>query len=250
MLRNHPSTEDLERLPAGRIPAGSRRSQRGDPAPSARLLCGVSRPVDALGWSGARLEHLVYLPGGRHEDETDKARTGKGYNYDRAFARAGQVVDEFLAAVPPSQISVAELLADLDRRSPEVRLALAEADERFAVPQLVQALIERSHAIRYDDPEAMLHWARLARSIASRVPAEALGGSTRLARPASARLGAVRQRPAGQQPVARGGERADHRAPVPGGGVRRSGAAGAAAGADRLALHVPAALRRGRLRAQ
>jgi tetratricopeptide (TPR) repeat protein len=180
MLRDHPSTEDLE----GFLRDASQRGHADRNAVILRHLlasCAVCRDrLTLLGWSGARLENLVYLPGGRPEDENRKDGTGKGYNYDRAFARAGQVVDEFLATVPPSQVSVANLLADLDRRSPEDRLALAEADGRFAVPQLVQALIERSHAIRYDDPEAMLQWARLARSIALRVPAEALGGSTRL----------------------------------------------------------------------
>jgi hypothetical protein len=180
MLRHHPSTEDLE---------GFLRdaSQRGHADRNAVILlhllssCKICRnQLATMGWSAARLEHLVYLPGGRSEGETEGGRSENGYNYDQAFARAGQVVDEFLAAIPPARISVEKLLTELDRTSLENQLVLVEGDERFAVLQLVQPLIERSHAIRYDDPEAMLHWARLARGVAARLPAEDLG-ATRVA---------------------------------------------------------------------
>src|ERR1700733_14506511 len=149
MLRDHPSTEDL----AGFLRDASQKGHADRNAVILRHLlasCKVCRSqLATMGWSAARLEHLVYLPGGKHEGEGGAGRTGDGYDYDQAFARAGQVVGEFLAAVPPSRIAVAELLAELDRNSPELQLALAETDERFVVPQLVQPLIERSHAIRY-----------------------------------------------------------------------------------------------------
>lgn len=180
-MRDHPTTEDLE---------GFLRdaAQRGHAVRNTAILrhllasCRICRNrLEAMGWSASRLERLVYLPGGKHEDGAESARFRKsGYNYDQAFARAEQVVEEFLATVPPSLLTVAQLLEELDRTSRETQLARAEEDERFAVPQLVQPLIERSHGIRYDDPEAMLHWARLARGIASRSSVEAVGSPTRL----------------------------------------------------------------------
>jgi tetratricopeptide (TPR) repeat protein len=56
-----------------------------------------------------------------------------------------------------------------------------EEDERFAIPQLVQPLIDRSHAVRYADPGSMLHWADLARSTAARSGGDAAGSAARLA---------------------------------------------------------------------
>jgi tetratricopeptide (TPR) repeat protein len=181
MLQDHPTTEDLE----GFLRAAS---QRGHAVRNAVILrhllasCPVCRNrLEAMGWPASRLVGLVYLPGGRQGDETGDVRLRKNsYNYDRAFARTEQVVEEFLATAPPPSQPVEQLLAELDRAPRELQLASVEEDERFAVPQLVPPLIERSHAIRYDDPEAMLHWAQLARSIASRSSVEAVGNPTRL----------------------------------------------------------------------
>jgi tetratricopeptide (TPR) repeat protein len=69
----------------------------------------------------------------------------------------------------------------LDRTPRDRQLARAEEDERFAVPQLVESLIERSHMARYADPEIMLHWAGIARSVAARSTIESLGSAARLA---------------------------------------------------------------------
>jgi tetratricopeptide (TPR) repeat protein len=180
MLQDHPTTEDLE---------GFLRdaSQKGHAVRNAVILrhllasCSTCRNrLEVLGWPASRLVSLVYLPGGRQGDENFPL--GKGsYNYDRAFTRAEQAVEEFLTAVPPSPLPVEQLLVELDSTSRDIQLVRAEEDQRFAVPQLVAPLIERSHAIRYEDPEAMLHWARLARSIASHSPTEAAGNPARLA---------------------------------------------------------------------
>jgi tetratricopeptide (TPR) repeat protein len=110
-----------------------------------------------------------------------QAGTTLGYNYDLAFARAEHAVEELLATAPPPALSPDQLLKELDHVRYEVQLSLVEENERFAVPQLVQPLIERSHAARYADPEAMLQWARLARSISARSSPEATGSSARLA---------------------------------------------------------------------
>jgi tetratricopeptide (TPR) repeat protein len=114
----------------------------------------------------------------RQEQPQAKAN---GYNYDRAFARAEQAIEDFLAVAPPPRMSPGQLLKELDQVPHNRQLARVEEDERFLVPQLVELLIERSHTARYADPEMMLHWARMARRIAARSAAESLGSAPRLA---------------------------------------------------------------------
>jgi tetratricopeptide (TPR) repeat protein len=181
MLRDHPKTEDLEAFLRD-------VSQPGHALRNAIVVrhllasCQICHDrLEAIGWSPSRLERLVYLPGGKHEGEAGGVRLGNGYNYDRAFARTEQAVEEILATAPPPLLPVEELLRELDSATREAQLARAEEDERFAIPQLVQPLIERSHTIRYEDPESMLHWASLARSIASRSAVNGAGNPARLA---------------------------------------------------------------------
>jgi tetratricopeptide (TPR) repeat protein len=177
MLQDHPTSEDLDAFLRN-------ASKPGRAARNARILrhllasCPACRGrLEARGWSSSRLERLVYIPGQDQGVELVKPF----YNYDRAFAHVEQVVEEFLTQAPPAPLPVEQLLQELDRLPRAAQLALAEEDERFAVPQLVQPLIDRSHAIRYEDPEMMLHWARIAQSIASRSAPEALGSQVRLA---------------------------------------------------------------------
>ncbi len=181
MLRDHPTTEELEAFLRD-------VSQPGHALRNAIVVrhllasCQICRDrLEAVGWPASRLERLVYLPGGRQEGKAGGVRRGNGYSYDRAFARTEQVVEEFLAAAPLPTLPVEKLLQELDNSTRGAQLARAEEDERFAVPQLVQPLIERSHTIRYEDPESMLHWASLARSIASRSSVEDAGSPARLA---------------------------------------------------------------------
>lgn len=181
MLRDHPTTEDLEAFLRD-------VSQPGHALRSAIVVrhllasCKVCRDrLEAVGWPASRLERLVYLPGGEHESEAGGVRLGSSYNYDRAFARTEKVVEELLATAPPPPLPVGELLQELDHATREAQLESAAQDQRFAIPQLVQPLIERSHTIRYEDPESMLHWANLARSIASRSSVEGAGNPARLA---------------------------------------------------------------------
>jgi tetratricopeptide (TPR) repeat protein len=174
MFREHPTADDLESFLRD-------ASQPGKAARNALILrhllaaCRICHDrLEAMGWSSSRLERLVYLPGGRLADGTG---AHSPYNYDRAFTRAESVVEELLIPAPRPAIPVEQLLAELDRVPREAQLALAEEDERFAVSQLVQQLLDRSHSVRYDDSEAMLHWATLARVIASRLTEGAVGGS-------------------------------------------------------------------------
>lgn len=177
MLQDHPTPEDLEAFLRNASKPG-RAVRNTNILRHLLASCRVCHGrLEAMGWSAPRLERLMYIPGRDREDELGR----QGYNYDRAFAHAEQVVEEFLAKAPPAPLPFEQLLQELDRVPREAQLSLAEEDERFAIPQLVQPLIERSHAIRYEDPEAMLHWARLARSIASRSAPESLGSPARLA---------------------------------------------------------------------
>jgi tetratricopeptide (TPR) repeat protein len=180
MLQDHPTVEDL----AGFLRDASRP---GHAARNAKILrhllaeCRVCQDrLDVMGWAGSRLERLVYLPGRMGVPEQPQAKA-RSYNYDRAFAQTERVIEDFLTATPSPSVLPERLLEELDRVDRDRQLTLVEQDERFAVPQLVQPLIERSHAARYADPETMLHWSRVARGIAARVTAESLGNAARLA---------------------------------------------------------------------
>ncbi len=178
MLRDHPSPSDFEGFLRN-------ASEPGHTTRNARVLrhllasCRVCRGrLEALGWSASRLDRLIYLPGKADGRET---RERGGYNYDQAFARTERIIEDFLAEPRPSPVRVEQLLEELKLVPREQQISLLESDDRFAVPQLVDLFIERSHSTRYDDPEAMRHWALLAQSAASRSAAEALGSETRLA---------------------------------------------------------------------
>jgi tetratricopeptide (TPR) repeat protein len=179
MLQNHPTIEDLE----GFLRDASRPGHAARNAKILRHLLGdcqvCHERLSLMGWPASRLERLVHLPGSA--EELKSRQTGKtGYNYDRAFTLAEQVIDGFLVTAPLPRIAPEALLAELDRIPVGRQLQLVEEDERFAAPQLVQPLIQRSHESRYADPDSMLHWASLARSIASRAGAEATGSAARL----------------------------------------------------------------------
>jgi len=183
MLQDHPTIEELD----GFLQDASRRGHSARNAKVLRHLLADCRAchgrLEAAGWPKSRLERLVYLPGGMHQGESGLQQTGtsNAYNYDRAFARVEQAVEEFLTVPPPSALSPEQLLKELDQVRHEGRFTLVEEDERFATPQLVQPLIERSHGARYTDPETMLHWASLARSISAHASVESMGSAGRLA---------------------------------------------------------------------
>ncbi len=178
MFQEHPTAADFEGFLL-------KASQPGNAARNALILrhllasCRVCHDrLEAMGWSPGRLERLMYIPGRQPAEEAGSAlRERSIYNYDRAFAKAESVTQELLAPAPPPLLSVDQLLAELDGLPPEAQIALVEEEARFATPQLVQRLLDRSHSLRYEDLETMLHWTTLARVVASRSTADALGGS-------------------------------------------------------------------------
>jgi len=176
---DHPTVEDF----TGFLQDASRP---GHAARNARILrhllaeCPACRgQLQAMGWPAHRLERLVHLPGAQSEQAEPWA--AGGFNYANAFARADQAVSDLLIATPLPAIPPSQLLRELDRTARARQVALVEEDERFASPRLVHWLIERSHEDRYSDPDAMLHWASVARSIATRCSPETLGSAARAA---------------------------------------------------------------------
>lgn len=180
MLRDHPTVEDFEAFLKG-------ASRSGKSTQNARILlhllskCPVCRDqLQLMGWSPPRLDRLLHLPGGAVEDRTDLPPLQTGYSYDRAFAKAEETVSRFLMPDPLPADPPEELLAELDRYPSAKQIRLVEEEARFASPQLVQSLIDRGQAERYTDPEKLLHWVSLARSVATRCAPETLGSPMKM----------------------------------------------------------------------
>lgn len=132
-----------------------------------------------LGWDDRRLERLLYV-GGWHRSEESPAVDSR-YNYDKAFAKADNSLTAFFAPVKPLQETVEDLFAEIMSLPVEGQARRVAQDKRFASPQLVHHLIDHSHAVRYKEPEQMLHLANLARLAGNACEAETAGGELGLA---------------------------------------------------------------------
>jgi tetratricopeptide (TPR) repeat protein len=180
MVKDHPKAVEFERFlrnPLGRSREVSSRVIR-------HLLadCSLCRTeLTAIGWPEERLARLLYLPGGARDRALEPILiSANGYDYSPAFERAERAVSDFLADPQPPLESTATLLARLDRSPRSEQEAVIAADHLFANSEVVKRMIERSHDARYDDPEAMLHWATLARLVAERCIPDSLGSEARL----------------------------------------------------------------------
>ena len=178
MAKDHPSARDFRGLLRGASELG-----RSESARIVRHLLAGCRPcfgsLEAMGWPGERLDRLLHLSGGQRDDAFE--RSMNGYDYNGAFEQAEQSLSDFLADPPPPVQPLEVVLAELDRRPRGRQEELVLSDVRFAEPQLVRCLIERSHEARYEDPETMLHWAYLARIAAERAEPATAGSASRLA---------------------------------------------------------------------
>jgi tetratricopeptide (TPR) repeat protein len=178
MFEVHPSAEDFESFLRGASrPGPSKR----DSQITRHLLsgCAVCRDrLDLMGWSTGRLARLL-----QPSSEADPTNTPakQAYDYSGAFAAAEQAVSAFLTPEPEVTMSVPLLLAQLEALPPGERLAQVSINESFTSPAFVRALIDHSHSLRYQDADAMLHFAGLARSAAESCTAERAGGERRLA---------------------------------------------------------------------
>jgi tetratricopeptide (TPR) repeat protein len=113
----------------------------------------------------------------------DKARKEAGrtirYNYDWAFARAERALTSLLTrGRAPERLP--RILAELSALPESEQIRLVGKGGRFADPSLVQLLLDRSHAVRYESPRKMLHLAQLARLAAESCSSEATGGEEQL----------------------------------------------------------------------
>jgi tetratricopeptide (TPR) repeat protein len=142
---DHPSLDDLARF--------LRSGSRSDPALNAKivrhLLSDCRQCRDLLAKAG-----------------TAPSSTAKDYDYSAAFEAVDITISTFLSG------GVRAPLAKVLSFSREV--------DHSASPRIVRSLIERSHGLRYSDPEEMLCLADLARAKATECDAETAGGQDQL----------------------------------------------------------------------
>ena len=109
-----------------------------------------------------------------------RSRRPSERGYGQAFAAAGRALASFLAEGSLPAERPETLLAELAALPCEEQIHRA-ADPRFSTPLLIHRLLEDSHALRYENPDRMLHLAELARRAAEACSVEAAGSGPRLA---------------------------------------------------------------------
>jgi len=174
----HPSPEDFEGFL--RDPPRPGSAER-NALVVRHLLTGCSvcrKTLQNLGAAVPALSRILEIPASGKAQEA--AKPSSRYNYDWAFARVERTVSTFLARGRlPERLpgTLAELVALPE--SEQMRRVATE--ERFAEPDIVRHLLDRSHEVRYENPRKMLHLAVLARTAAEACSAETVGGDEQLA---------------------------------------------------------------------
>lgn len=180
MFTEHPTANDFKGFLGGfSRPGSSTRNARI----LRHLLAGCVLCEDQLrllGWGGSRLERLVFLSTLWDEDVLGR-EAPTDVSYDVAFARAQASIDAILREMPTSSVPVADLLAALEARTEEEQFALVRENPAYAVPQLVEKLVERGHLARFSSPQQMLLNTRLALEASNRCRPENCGGEAKLA---------------------------------------------------------------------
>jgi len=182
MASNHPSVEDLEVFLGSTSQAASqaRRSQVIRHLLSDCALCGER--LRAMAWDHHRLARLL-----DPKEETAKTeeirlpRRLEEYDYSRAFDRTERAVSALLSAERQGLEPPALLLAELDVLPANEQVRRVSAGGPFVSPSIIESLVERSHASRYQDAEKMLHLAHLARLAAEACSPADAGHDLRLA---------------------------------------------------------------------
>jgi tetratricopeptide (TPR) repeat protein len=181
MFTDHPVRANLEAF----LRSGSRPMDAAVKSSVIRHLLAdcptCQKTLSTMGWNGTRIERLLRLPSTEPEAWTSAATDTSGYNYDQTFLHTERALSEFLAIDQPLDHAPEELLAELVPLSIQEQARRIQNEERFARPQLVKWLIDRSHAARYEDPERMLYLAHLAQIAADACTAAAVGSEPRLA---------------------------------------------------------------------
>jgi tetratricopeptide (TPR) repeat protein len=178
MFQDHPSTEDFE----GFLRGTSRPVRHARNTQVMRHLlsdCGDCRDrLSTMGWSRQRLARLLQL---RAEDDPVETEAAPAYDYSHAFARVDRAVSALLTPDPQAGDTPDVLLAELTSLSAEDRVRQVSLGGTFCTPGVIRSLIDRSHAIRYQDSDETLHLAHLARIAAEACSPEKTGGEMRLA---------------------------------------------------------------------
>ena len=178
MFEEHPTSGDLDLFLRGTSPSGSA-------ARNALILrhlvagCSTCRQqLNAMGWEKSRLESLVHTP---CVEPADRHSATGGYIYDTAFAKVNRSVSALLAQEQPVSRATEDLLTELLSGLESSQIRNVSRENRFATPQIVKSLIDRSHAVRYRNPEEMLHLASLAQSLAENCSSSDSDSELRLA---------------------------------------------------------------------
>jgi len=173
-VEEHPTSEDFARF----LQQSPRPSHAERNALIIRHLlagCGVCRRTlrEAAGLPGL-LQRMLEVP------LDMEPGTPKSYSYDWVFAKTERSLAAFFGKTRPSE-QVPVRLAELARLPEGEQIRRVGSERRFACPQLIHHLLDRSHAARYRSPRKTLHWAHLAQIAATACPVEAVGGPTFLA---------------------------------------------------------------------
>jgi tetratricopeptide (TPR) repeat protein len=173
----HPTPEDFEGFL--RDPPGPGHAERNSLIVR-HLLAGCSvcgKRLQDLKQAAPTLSRILEIPtSGKAQDSE---RPASRYSYDWAFARVERTMSTFLARGRlPERLP--ETLAEL-AALPESEQLRQVATERFADPDVIRHMLDRSHTIRYENPRKMLHLSLLARTAADACSAEIAGGEEELA---------------------------------------------------------------------
>lgn len=180
MTVTHPSLEDFRAF--FRSKSGPGKSARNSKI-LRHLLAGCQTcrdRLDEMGLEGSRLARLVLLPGGESE-QPDTSPAANEYDYGNAFAKVDQAVSALLSPNPAAGASPETLWAELGALPASEQVEKVQSDPRFAAPAVVKDLMDRSHDVRYRDPEEMMRLADLARLAAEACSPKQAGQELRLA---------------------------------------------------------------------
>lgn len=144
------------------------------------LLAGCSicrKRLQDLKEAAPTLSRILEIPASGKAQDSEKPASR--YNYDWAFARVERTMSTFLARGRLPE-KLPETLAEL-AALPESEQIRRVAKGGFADPDVIRHLLDRSYALRYEDPRKMLHLALLARTAADACSIESAGSERGLA---------------------------------------------------------------------
>jgi len=131
-----------------------------------------------IGWDGDRRERLVSLVTTDPEDSLAANEVESPYSYDEAFDRATRACFEEHRPSLPRPLHL--LLDDLHDELAAADDLPVGVEDRVPDPKVIRSLIDRSHAVRHQDPKKMVYWARVASRLATDCDAAAAGSEAQL----------------------------------------------------------------------